>query len=245
MGAPRTQAHLLAAVVEYRTPHRRLKRGLATGWLARLRAHPTLPQAHPRAPAPARAARRASGCARPARAPTHSARPSMRPPPLPSCSFKEYQPAGALTPRGRVAPKRASAHRRARGRQVPVWVERGVLRLPPPGVPLLLVGPGTGVAPFRAFLEERAEAAAAGAALRKGLGFCLGAQSNRRARQGGRSRCDPAEGLCFCLGPDPWRSAPRRRRLVRLCLERELYCARPASLSHAPRREGWRSSAAG
>ncbi len=52
------------------------------------------------------------------------------------------------------------------GRQVPVWVERGVLRLPPPGVPLLLVGPGTGVAPFRAFLEERAEAAAAGAALR-------------------------------------------------------------------------------
>ena len=46
--------------------------------------------------------------------------------------------------------------------QVPVWVERGVLRLPPHHVPLLLVGPGTGVAPFRAFLQERASAAAAG-----------------------------------------------------------------------------------
>ena len=52
---------------------------------------------------------------------------------------------------------------------VPVWAERGALRLPPtPATPLIMVGPGTGVAPFRAFLQERAAAAAAAAAASAG-----------------------------------------------------------------------------
>jgi sulfite reductase alpha subunit-like flavoprotein len=41
--------------------------------------------------------------------------------------------------------------------QVPVWVDRGAFRLPPDeSTPLLMVGPGTGVAPFRSFCWQRA-----------------------------------------------------------------------------------------
>ena len=49
------------------------------------------------------------------------------------------------------------------GARVPVWVEKGVLHLPQdPSVPLIMIGPGTGVAPFKAFLEEREVQAAKG-----------------------------------------------------------------------------------
>ncbi|CAM6086168.1 unnamed protein product [Calypogeia fissa] len=39
--------------------------------------------------------------------------------------------------------------------RVPVWITCGALKLPSPSVPLILVGPGTGCAPFRSFVEER------------------------------------------------------------------------------------------
>ncbi|KAK4367997.1 hypothetical protein RND71_011789 [Anisodus tanguticus] len=39
---------------------------------------------------------------------------------------------------------------------MPAWFQKGSLSAPPPSLPLILVGPGTGCAPFRGFVEERA-----------------------------------------------------------------------------------------
>ncbi|MEQ7873791.1 assimilatory sulfite reductase (NADPH) flavoprotein subunit [Sphingomonas sp. ASV193] len=59
------------------------------------------------------------------------------------------------TPRGGVA-STAIADRLAMGDTVPVHVQENPhFRLPADDVPIVMIGPGTGVAPFRAFLQER------------------------------------------------------------------------------------------
>ena len=52
------------------------------------------------------------------------------------------------------------AQRASIGSRVPVFVSRNAhFRLPAsPAVPIIMIGPGTGIAPFRAFLQERAHA---------------------------------------------------------------------------------------
>jgi len=45
---------------------------------------------------------------------------------------------------------------------VPVWIQPGTFQLAPPEVPIWMIGPGTGVAPFRSFVRERLVDNAAG-----------------------------------------------------------------------------------
>ena len=46
---------------------------------------------------------------------------------------------------------------------MPVWVKKGTLSFPKsPDTPVIMVGPGTGVAAFRGYIEERAHIGAGG-----------------------------------------------------------------------------------
>jgi sulfite reductase (NADPH) flavoprotein alpha-component len=71
-----------------------------------------------------------------------------------------YELHGTL--RGGVASTQL-ADRLGMGDTVPVYIQENPhFRLPSDDVPIIMVGPGTGIAPFRAFLQEREARAAAG-----------------------------------------------------------------------------------
>ncbi|CAB44769.1 NADPH-cytochrome p450 reductase [Schizosaccharomyces pombe] len=55
--------------------------------------------------------------------------------------------------------------------KIPMFVKKSTFRLAPPDVPIIMVGPGTGVAPFRGFVMERANLASKGVKVAKTLLF--------------------------------------------------------------------------
>lgn len=140
-------AHVLMAVVDYKTPFKRRKLGLCSSWLASL--------------APLRTSASGSACAKQQAKGGHSHSP------VPASLIDVQGRANVVGaaepqgPRGNATGGVSLAEGVEQAGVVPVWVEKGVLQLPAShSTPMILVGPGTGVAPFKSFLEERQMAAA-------------------------------------------------------------------------------------
>ncbi|WBW74230.1 NADPH-cytochrome p450 reductase [Schizosaccharomyces osmophilus] len=55
--------------------------------------------------------------------------------------------------------------------RIPMFIKRSTFHLAPPEVPIIMVGPGTGIAPFRGFVMERAHLAAQGVQVAKTVLF--------------------------------------------------------------------------
>jgi sulfite reductase (NADPH) flavoprotein alpha-component len=92
------------------------------------------------------------------------------------------------------------ADRLRRGARVPVYVQRshGFALPADPAAPIVMIGPGTGIAPFRAFLQERAAAGAPGKSwlffgnTRRELDFLYRGELEGYLRKGALARLDTA-----------------------------------------------------
>ena len=92
------------------------------------------------------------------------------------------------------------ADRVRRGARVPVYVQRshGFALPADPAAPIVMIGPGTGIAPFRAFLQERAATGAPGRSwlffgnTRRELDFLYRGELEGYLRKGALARLDTA-----------------------------------------------------
>ena len=142
-------AHVLMAVVDYKTPFKRRKQGLCSAWLA------SLTPSHSPCYSSDHAKQQVNDTPNDASADT-----------MASDAASASSAHGAAVLRSSTCNSNTTLDVDAASEDkqaclVPVWVEKGVLRLPAShSMPMILIGPGTGVAPFRSFLEERQMAAA-------------------------------------------------------------------------------------
>ncbi|KAI9142100.1 hypothetical protein BKA69DRAFT_1070073 [Paraphysoderma sedebokerense] len=67
-----------------------------------------------------------------------------------------------FTPRTGVCTKWLAQVSEESNQLVPIKVTKGVFKAPPPRVPLICIGPGTGIAPMKSFIEERVKGNASG-----------------------------------------------------------------------------------
>ncbi len=142
-------AHVLMAVVDYKTPFKRRKQGLCSAWLA------SLTSPHRPCYSSDNATQQVSDSQNYASADAMASGAASHP------SAHGAAVLCSSTCNGHTSLDVDTANGDKQACLVPVWVEKGVLRLPAShSTPMILIGPGTGVAPFRSFLEERQMAAA-------------------------------------------------------------------------------------
>lgn len=155
--------HVTAAVVRGETPTGRVHEGVCTTWLVRI---PNGAQcANPSGPAflPSLSLSLTSHLTLTASGPR---------------CVRAHETASRLTPPPSLAPRHALPGASA-APAVPLYLRTSQFRLPQDfSKPVVMVGPGTGLAPFRGFLQERAELAKAGCALGKAVLF-FGCRSER------------------------------------------------------------------